>query len=103
VVAELERNPGEPLAKSFLPRLRAATNALRHASEDRTRTVAATEKHRTSVVLLVDAVNRELDRTEGDLLRLFPGERARVASYLAATRQKKAEPEPASSEPVAAS
>lgn len=27
----------------------------------------------TSVVLLIDDVNRELDRLEGDLKKLFPG------------------------------
>jgi hypothetical protein len=38
------------------------------------------------VVLFIDDVNREIDRLEGDLKKLFPGEPDRVASYLAATR-----------------
>jgi hypothetical protein len=43
----------------------------------------------TSVVLLIDDVNRELDRLEGDLKKLFPGQPDRVASYLAATRNSR--------------
>jgi hypothetical protein len=38
------------------------------------------------VALLVGDVNDELDRLEGDLKKLFPGDPNRVASYLAATR-----------------
>jgi hypothetical protein len=36
--------------------------------------------------LLIDDVNREIDRLEGDLKKLFPDAPNRVASYLAATR-----------------
>ena len=38
------------------------------------------------MVLLIDDVNREIDRLEGDMKKLFPGALDRVASYLAATR-----------------
>lgn len=99
-IAELNRNPEEPLAKTFLPRLEAATQTLQRALDDRTAAVAAYEKHRTSVVLLRDAVNRELDVTEGELLRLFPGARARVASYLSATRPQREDKEPAPQVPA---
>lgn len=85
-ITELNREPEEPLAKTFLPRLEAATHTLQKALDQRTSSVSAFEKHRTSVILLRDAVNRELDITEGELLKLFPGERMRVASYLAASR-----------------
>lgn len=101
-IAELQREPEEPLAKTFLPRLEAATQALQRAFDDRTAAVAAYEKHRTSVVLLVDAINRELDVTEGELLKLFPGQRARVGSYLAATRPQREEKQPTPQTPAEA-
>lgn len=85
-MTELNREPSEPLATTFIPRLENATGTLKKALEERTASVRAYEPHKTSVVLLLDAVNRELDITEGELLKLFPGERARVASYLLASR-----------------
>ena len=42
-----------------------------------------------AVVLLLDDVNRELDRLEGDLKKLFSGQPERVSSYLVATRQSR--------------
>lgn len=90
-ITELGREPSEPLAQTFIPRLEVATDALSKAVDARAKSVAALEPHRTSVILLLDAINRELDRTEGELLRLFPSERARVASYLAAPKMTKAE------------
>jgi hypothetical protein len=36
---------------------------------------------------LLDDVNRELDRLEGDLKKLIPGQPERVSSYLVAARQ----------------
>lgn len=93
-ITELRRDPEEPLAKTFTPRLEAATSALRQSMNDRAKSVAALEAHRTSVVLLLDAVNREIDRTEGELLKVLPGERARVASYLSATRPVRGEADP---------
>lgn len=90
-IAELNREPEEPLAKTFLPRLEAATRTLQRALEQRAATVSAVEQHRTSVILLLDAINRELDITEGELLKLFPGERTRVGSYLAASRLSRSE------------
>lgn len=88
-VTELGRDAGEPLATTFIPRLESATRALKMAVEERATSVAAFQPHRTSVVLLLDAVNRELDKTEGELLRLFPHERPRVTSYLLASRASK--------------
>ena len=52
----------------------------------------------TGVMLFIDDVNHELDRLEGDLMKLFPGDTTRVASYIAATRHEHsgapAQPEP---------
>lgn len=92
-ITELGREPSEPLAQAFTARLEAATSTLAKAVEERAKSVAAFEPHRTSVVLLLDAVNRDLDKTEGELLKLLPGERARVASYLAASRPVRSEKE----------
>jgi len=49
-------------------------------------TVSRLGPQQTCVVLLIDDVNRELDRLEGDRKKLFPGQPDRVASYLAGTR-----------------
>jgi len=92
-IAELNREPDEPLAKTFLPRLETATQTLQNALERRTSAASAFERHRTSVILLREAINREIDITEGELLKLFPGERTRVASYLAASRPSRIEAE----------
>ena len=42
------------------------------AFNQRNDTVKALGPQRTSVVLFIDDVNRELDRLEGDLKKLFP-------------------------------
>jgi hypothetical protein len=85
-LAELAREPTSPLAVTFTPRLGAATAGLRDALGARRAALSALGQHRTAVVLFIDDVNRELDRTEGELLKRFPGDRGRVASYLATTR-----------------
>lgn len=94
-ITELGRDPAEPLATSFTARLEAVTDRLDQAVEMRARSVAALQAHRTSVTLLLDIVNRELSLTEGALLRLFPTDRARVASYLLASRSSKSDIEEA--------
>lgn len=85
-LVELSRNPGEALAQTWTPKLKQATDALEAAVNQRNDTVNALGPIRTSVVLLIDDVNHELDRLEGELLKLFPGQPNRVASFLAATR-----------------
>jgi hypothetical protein len=85
-LAELARNPSEPLAQTWTPRLTEATDALEASFNQRNETVSMLAQQQTSVVLLIDDVNREIDRLEGDLKKLFPGAPDRVASYLAATR-----------------
>lgn len=87
--AELGRSPDEPLAQSWVPKLKAATDALDLACKQRNDAVAAVAPHHTSVALFIDDVNREIDRLEGDLKKLFPGEPAHVASYLTATRPRR--------------
>jgi hypothetical protein len=97
-LAELARNPNEPLAQTWSPKVKEATDALEMACNQRNDTVKALGPQRTSVVLFIDDVNRELDRLEGDLKKLFPGNTDRVASYLAATRRSA----PESEQPAAA-
>jgi len=87
LLVELGRNPSEPLAQTWVPRLKEATDALEAASEERKQTVNALAPQQVSVVLLIDDINRELDRLEGDLKKLFPLAPARVSAYLAATRR----------------
>jgi hypothetical protein len=105
-LVELARNPNEPLAQTWTPRLTAATDALEAACKARSESVKALAPHQTSVVLFIDDVNRELDRLEGDLKKLFPGASERVASYLSATRSHRSssadEPAPAPSPAPAA-
>lgn len=85
-LAELARNPSEALAQTWTPKLKEAMDALEAAFNQRNDTVSALAPQQTSVVLLIDDVNREIDRLEGDLKKLSPGAPDRVASYLAATR-----------------
>lgn len=94
-LVELARNPAEPLAQTWTPKLKAATDALEMAFNQRNDTVNALAPLQTSVALLIDDVNRELDRLEGDLKKLFPGAPTRVASYLAATRRSSPSEDPA--------
>jgi hypothetical protein len=85
-LAELGRDPSEALAQTWTPKLKAVTDGLQSACTQRDQAVAALGPFHTSVALLVGDVNDELDRLEGDLKKLFPGDPNRVASYLAATR-----------------
>jgi hypothetical protein len=102
-LVELARNPAELLSLTWTPRLKDATDLLEAAFNQRNETVKAIGPLQTSVVLFIDEVNRELDRLEGDLKKLFPGAPERVGSYLAATRSDRTsaheEPKPAP-EPV---
>jgi len=88
-LVEPARNPAEPLAQTWTPRLKEATDALEMAFNQRNDTVKAIGPELTSVVLFIDEVNRELDRLEGDLKKLFAGAPDRAASYLAATRNNR--------------
>jgi hypothetical protein len=83
---ELGRNTDEPLSQVWAPKLKAANDELSLAVSQRTECLRALEPLRTAVLLLIDDVNRELTRLEGDLKKIFPTAPDRVASYLAATR-----------------
>lgn len=105
-LVELARSSAEPLAQAWTPRLKDATDALEMAFTQRNDAVSAIAPLQTSVVLLIEDVNRELDRLEGDLKKLFPGQGQRVASFLSATRPSRAnnngeEPAPPPASPTA--
>jgi len=85
-LTELGRLPDEPLAKTWSPQIKVVNDALGSAILDRDNAAKALEPHRTAVMLFNEDLNREIDRLEGDLKKLFPGDAARVASYLAAFR-----------------
>jgi hypothetical protein len=85
-VTELQRNPEEALAKTWIPKLTDATDALKSAASARNAAVKALGPQQTAVYLFIDDVNRELDRLEGDLRKIFAGSQERVAAFLAATR-----------------
>ena len=93
----------EPLATTWTPQLKQATDSLDEASQARNQSVQALGSHQTTVTLFVDDVNCELDRLEGQLKLLFPGNAPRVASYLAVTRPQRAavpdDPQPPAPQP----
>ncbi len=88
-LVELSRNSSEPLAQAWAPKLKEVTDALETAFKQRNDTVTGLGPIQTSAVLLIDDLNRELVRLEGELKKLFPSEPERVASYLAATRHSR--------------
>ena len=99
-ITELGRKPDEPLAKTFAPQLTQVTDTLQAAMTARDEAVKATGPIQTTVVLFIDDVNRELDRLEGQLKQLFPGDPARVAAYLVVTRPQRSAPvAPSETEP----
>ncbi|MDC3960053.1 hypothetical protein [Polyangium jinanense] len=86
---ELGRNPDEPLALKWTPRLGAVTDKLDGASKERANGLRALALQGTSEELYVEDINLELDRLEGDLKKLFPGQPKRVAAFLEPTRPKR--------------
>ena len=91
-LVELARAPAETLAQTWTPKLKDVTDSLETAFNQRNDAVSALVPQQTSVALLINDVNRELDRLEGDLKKLFPGAPERAASYLMATRAITARP-----------
>lgn len=77
------------MSQPWTPKLKAATDALEMACNQRNDAVKALGPHQTTVMLFIEDVNRELDLLEGDLKKLFPREPGRVASYLAATKPRR--------------
>jgi hypothetical protein len=83
---ELGRNSQEALATVWITRLGAANQGLLAAFEGRTSAESKQKSLDTSHKLLLDEVNLALDILEGDLLKTFPGDSKRVASYISATK-----------------
>jgi hypothetical protein len=77
----------DPLRDTWVPKLTPATDALAAASTARREAVVAIGPYLSAQFLYVEDVNLELDRLEGALQGIFPGDAKRVASYLAATRR----------------
>ena len=86
---ELARNPDEPLAMEWTPRLGAVTERLEMDAKARENGLRALALQGTSEELYVEDINLELDRLEGDLKKLFPGQPKRVAAFLEPTRPKR--------------
>jgi hypothetical protein len=85
-IAELNRIPNETLATKWIPRLTTATENLSAASTNRRNALQTLALQNTAEELFIADVNREIDILEGELLKRFPGQPKRVASYLDATR-----------------
>ncbi|MDI1435419.1 hypothetical protein [Polyangium sorediatum] len=86
---ELGRNPDEPLALKWTLRLGSVTNKLDGSAMQRADGLRALALQGTSEELYVEDINLELDRLEGDLKKLFPGQPKRVAAFLEPTRPKR--------------
>jgi len=86
---ELGREPAEELATKWTPRLTQVTDNLETASKDRGEALRVLALQDTAEELYVEDINLELDRLEGDLKKLFPGQPRRVASFLEPTRPKR--------------
>jgi hypothetical protein len=85
-MTELNREPKDPLAITWLPRIAAVHEPLAAAIDNKTQ---EEEKQITlyhSRDLLLREVNKNLDIVEGKLQEIFPGDPKRVASYLSATK-----------------
>lgn len=91
-LVELARDASQPLSQTWTPKLKAATDELEMGFNRRRDCQRAVEPLQTAVLLLIDDVNHELNRLEGDLKKLFPVDGDRVASYLSATRANRATP-----------
>jgi hypothetical protein len=85
-IAELGRDPNEPLAVKWTPRLKLVNENLANGSTVRRNALQTVALQGTAEELFIADVNRELDILEGDLLKLFPGQPKRVAAFLEATR-----------------
>lgn len=82
-------DPSSPLATEWTPRWVADTDALETAAGARDAAVLAEAPLDAEQRLYIDDINLELDRLEGDLKKLFPGQPKRVAAFLAPTRATK--------------
>lgn len=85
-IAELNRDPNDPIAVKWSPRLKHVTDNLADGSTARRNALQALGLQATAEELFIEDVNRELDIVEGELLKLFPGQPKRIAAFLEATR-----------------
>ena len=85
-IAELNRDPNEPIAVKWSPRLKHVTDDLADGATARRNALQTLGLQGTAEELFIDDVNREIDILEGELLKLFPGQPKRVAAFLESTR-----------------
>jgi hypothetical protein len=88
-IAELGRDPNEDLAKKWTPRLVAVNENLETASTNRRNALQALALQGTAEELFISDLNLEIDKLEGELLKLFPGQPKRVAAFLDATKPRR--------------
>ncbi len=88
-IAESGRDPNEELAKKWTPRLTAVTANLETGSANRRNALQAVALQGTAEELFISDINLEIDRLEGELLKLFPGQPKRVAAFLDATKPRR--------------
>ena len=86
ILALLASEAGATLRDTWAPRWSANTEALSAASLTKKEAIRAQATFGANEELYIEEINRELDRLEGDLLRLFPGERDAIDAFLAPTR-----------------
>lgn len=91
---EIDREPSSALATEWKPRIVLVQDALRVAHGGRGDALRAEGPIVTAVRLYVDDLNHEIDRLEGDLLRIFAGRRERAAAFFEPFRPARRAGEP---------
>lgn len=87
IVRLLATEVGAALRGAWAALWETKTETLAAASRAKKDAVMAESTHSALAALYVDDINRELDRLEGDLLRIFPGDRDSVEAFLSPTRR----------------
>ena len=87
VVRLLATEVGTALRGAWAAAWETKTEALATASRIKKDAVMLESTQSALATLYIEDVNRELDRLEGELLRLFPGDRDTVDAFLSATRR----------------
>jgi len=88
-ILELGRNPSEPIAQKWAPRLTSVTDKLEAAGKSRATAMEPLAMHSTTEELYIEEINVEADKLEGILKQRFPRQPKRVAAYLEPTRPKR--------------
>lgn len=86
IVSILASDAGAPFRAAWESRWAANNEALASAARTKKDAILAQATFSANETLYIEEINRELDRLEGDLLRLFAGERDSVDAFLAPTR-----------------